>query len=340
MKLKIKNKKVKILLIAVSIVIILLLGIIIGRLTSSNKMKNVAKKESTTSKITEVEVGTQTIENTLTSSGEISSSATEKIPLTTSYYFNQMCVEENDIVLAGENILKYSNGKYLTAEYDCVISSYSVPESGSICTSSNYVEVQNMETLVMTLNIDESEINSVKVGQEVEIQLNAYEDNAYTGTISKINSIGSYSTSGTTFTATVEFENDGNIKLGMSASCTIIIEKAENVIAVPIEAVQTSDNKKYVVVVKNDGTTENVNIETGISNDSYVEITSGLSGGEKIQTVSTTTINSSGGGKPDMQGGMEMPDMNFSDKQKGSDGQMQMPSGENMPYGGSKPNMN
>lgn len=340
MKLKIKNKKVKILLIAVSIVIILLLGIIIGRLTSSNKMKNVAKKENTTSQITEIEVGTQTIENTLTSSGEISSSETEKIPLTTSYYFNQMCVEENDIVLAGENILKYSNGKYLTAEYDCVISSYSVPESGSICTSSNYVEVQNMETLVMTLNIDESEINSVKVGQEVEIQLNAYEDNTYTGTISKINSIGSYSTSGTTFTATVEFENDGNIKLGMSASCTIIIEKAENVIAVPIEAVQTSDNKKYVVVVKDDGTTENVNIETGISNDSYVEITSGLSGGEKIQTVSTTTTNSSGGGKMNMQGSMEMPDMNFSDKQKGNDGQMQMPSGENMPNGGSKQNIN
>lgn len=332
MKLKIKNKKVKILLIVVAIVLILLLGVVIGRITSSNPMKNLNREESTTSQIVEVEVGTQTIENTLTSSGEISSSESEKLSLTTSYYFNQMCVEENDIVLAGENILEYTNGKYLTAEYDCVISSCSVPESGSICTSSHYVEVQNMETLVMTLNIDESEINSVEVGQEVEIKLNAYEETTYTGTISKINSIGSYSTSGTSFTATVEFENDGNIKIGMSASCTIIIEKAEDVIAVPIEAVQTSDNKKYVVVVKDDETTENIDIETGISNDSYVEIKSGLSGGEKIQMVSTTTSSNSsfGGGRSNMKGGSEMPSMNSDDRQRGS-GEMQMPSGGGMP---------
>lgn len=341
MKLKIKNKKVKVLLIVIAIVLILLLGIVIGRLTSSNPMKNINMEATTTSQIVEVEVGTQTIENTLTSSGEISTSETEKLTLNTSYYFNQMCVEENDIVLKGENILKYSNGKYLTAEYDCVISSYSVPESGNICTSSNYVEVQNMETLVITLNIDESEINSVKVGQEVEIEVNAYEDTNYAGTISKINSIGSYSTSGTTFTATVEFENDGNIKLGMSASCSIIIEKAEDVIAVPIEAVQTSDNKKYVVVVKDDGTTENVDIETGISNDSYVEIKSGLSGGEKIQMVSTTNTNKSsfGTGRMNMQDNMEMPDMNFGDMQKGGE-KMQKPSGGDMPSGGSMPNMN
>lgn len=339
MKLKIKNKKVKILLIVIGMVLILLLGFIIGRLTYSNPMRNINMGVSTKSQTVEVEVGTQTIENTLTSSGEISSSETEKLSLTTTYYFNQMCVEENDIVLAGENILKYSNGKYLTAEYDCVISSYSVPESGNICTSSHYIEVQNLETLVMTLNIDESEINSVKVGQEVEIQLNAFEDTTYKGSISKINSVGTYSTSGTSFTATVEFENDGNIKLGMSASCTIIIEKAENVIAVPIEAVQTSDNKKYVIVIKDDGITENVDIETGISNDSYVEVKSGLSGGEKIQMISTTTSNSSfGGGNMNMQGGnfpnidfsnMDFSDMNFPDMQQG--GGMQMPSGGGMP---------
>lgn len=329
MKLKIKNKRVKILLIILGIVLILLLGIVIGRLTASNSMKDISMASNTTSQIVEVEVGTQTIENTLTSSGEISTNETEKLTLNTSYYFNQMCVEENDLVLKGENILKYSNGNYLTAEYDCVISSYSVPESGNICTSSNYVEVKNMETLVMTLNIDESEVNSIKVGQEVEIELNAFEDTTYKGAISKINSVGTYSTSGTSFTATVEFENDGNIKLGMSASCTIIIEKAEDVIAVPIEAVQTSNNKKYVVVAKEDGTTENVDIETGISNDSYVEVKSGLSGGEKIQMVSTSTSKfSKGNEKMNMQGGdffnMDFPDMKQS-------GDMQIPNGGGMP---------
>ena len=54
----------------------------------------------------------------------------------------------------------------------------------------------------------------------------------------------------------------------MSASCEFLLEKAEECIAVPIEAVQTKDNEKYVVVVDESGNTENVTIETGISNDS------------------------------------------------------------------------
>ena len=101
----------------------------------------------------------------------------------------------------------------------------------------------------------------------------------------------------------------------MSAVCSITIEKAENCIAVPIEAVQTKDNQKYVVVVKENGETENVDIETGISNDSYVQVKSGLSGGEKVQVIETVTTNSSkkksnSQGNSDMQrgfGGGDMP---------------------------------
>ena len=64
-----------------------------------------------------------------------------------------MCVEENDIVEEGENILKYTNGKYLTAPYDLVVTSYSVPETETKATDSNYVEVQDMENLLVSLNI-------------------------------------------------------------------------------------------------------------------------------------------------------------------------------------------
>ena len=41
-----------------------------------------------------------------------------------------MCVEEDDTVKKGENILKYSNGTYLVAPYDCVITEINIPESG------------------------------------------------------------------------------------------------------------------------------------------------------------------------------------------------------------------
>lgn len=163
MKKKNKKKIIVILIIAV----ILIIGITIF-INIKNKEE---QSNSSTTQIVEVLASTQTIENTLTSSGQISSSATNKIYLSTSKYFKTMCVEEDDTVLEGENILQYSNGTYLTAEYDCVISSYVVPETGSICTSSNYIEVKNLKDLTMSLSINESEINSVKVGQSVEIKL-------------------------------------------------------------------------------------------------------------------------------------------------------------------------
>ena len=103
-----------------------------------------------------------------------------------------MCIEENDIVKKGENILKYSNGTYLTADYDCLIISYSVPETGNKCTSSNYVEVQNIETLKLNISVDETEINKIEKGQEVEIKLSALDNKTYTGKITSVNQAGTY----------------------------------------------------------------------------------------------------------------------------------------------------
>ena len=314
-----KSKKTKKFLIVLLIILVFIGGFFIGNVMSKIKLND--DETTQTTQIKEVEVGTQTIETTLTSSGEILSGGTEKLELSTSKYFKTMCVEEDDIVLAGENILEYSNGTYLTAEYDCLIDSYSVPETGSKCTSSNYIQVQNLETMTMQVQINESEINKVAKGQEAEIQLSAIDDKTYTGTI------------------TIEFENDGEVKIGMSASCSIVLEKAEDCIAIPINAVQTNNEQKYVVLVKEDGTTENVNIETGISNDSYVQVTEGLSGGEKIQMVeivtNTSNKRSSGQTKGSQSGGMEQMmggQMPSGDMQMPSGGEM--PSGMQMPSGG------
>lgn len=118
-----KNKKSKKFLITLLVIVVFVAGIFIGKVFSKDKQSNEQSTETTT-QIVEVEVGTQTLENTLTSSGEISASSTEKISLSTSKYFNTMCVEQGDIVSSGENILEYKDGTYLTAEYDCLSSSY------------------------------------------------------------------------------------------------------------------------------------------------------------------------------------------------------------------------
>ncbi len=305
-----------------TIVILILLIIIAILIYRDIKRSNEEQEEITNTNISEVSVGTQTITKTLTTSGEISNYVSENLSLNTSYYFSEIYVEENEYVDSGENILKYTNGTYLTAPYNCVIKSINVPSSGSIVTSSNYIEIYGTDTMCLTISIDETELNDLSIGMEAVITPNALENKTYTGTVSSINPIGTYQSSGSTFTGIVTFENDGDLKLGMSASCTITLEEAEDVISVPIEAIQTSGDQKYVIKVNENGETENVFVETGISNDSYVQIISGLSGGETVQTIiETTTVtgsqsnsSSSDGNQRQSGGGKEM----------GGQGQMQM----------------
>ena len=132
------KKTKKRLMIAIIIIAISTLTFFIGKQIGINT------DSSSTSVTVEYEtVGTQTIKKTITSSGSVDTSTTEKLSLKTTKYFETMCVEENDMVNEGENILKYTDGTYLVAPYNCVISSYSVPEASSKATSANYVEIKN-----------------------------------------------------------------------------------------------------------------------------------------------------------------------------------------------------
>lgn len=330
--------KKKILLI---IFIILLIGgsFVVGRQVGLN-----TEDSKTTTIVKEETVGTQNIKKTLTGSGEVFAKTTEKLELTTSYYFKTMCVEDDDTVKAGENLLEYTNGKYLIAPYDLVVISHSVPNAESKCTSSNYIEVSNLSTLVTTISINENEINNVQVGQEVAITLTADESKTYIGKVTKVDSVGTYASSGTTFSATVEFENDGNVKLGMSLSCTVTLKEEKEVLSVPINAVyQNNEGKDYVVKVNSDGTTTDTIVELGIANDSYVQVKSGLNQNDKVQITTEVTestkksddsksgFGSFGGGNMPGGGfsGGNMPNFDSSNfKGSGSGRPSNMPSGK------------
>lgn len=326
------KKLKKALVIVILITIVSTITFFIGRQIGLN-----TDTSSTTTTIEEVTVETQDIKKTLTSSGEIKSASTEKLELSTSYYFETMCVEADDTVKEGENILKYTNGTYLTAPYDLVITSYSVPDTKTKAISNNYIEVQNLESLVINLSINENEISSINLDQEVEISLTADSSKTYAGKISKIDSIDTYSSSGTTFPVEVSLENDGNIKIGMSVSCTINIDELTDVLAIPVDAVQINGDRRYVIAVEN-GEIKEVEITTGLSNDEYVQVLSGLNGGETIQVATTTKQSTIRSDKN--EGGRNSE---FGGEMKSNSEEMPNPGGGEMPNfkggeGGSLPN--
>ena len=82
----------------------------------------------------------------------------------------------------------------------------------------------------------------------------------------------------------------------MSTSCTIILKEEKEVISVPIDGVlENSDGEQYVTKINENGDTEEVIVETGIADENYVQILSGLELNDKIQieTEVTESTNSS-----------------------------------------------
>ena len=82
----------------------------------------------------------------------------------------------------------------------------------------------------------------------------------------------------------------------MSTSCTVILKEEKEVISVPIDSVsENSDGEQYVTKINEDGETEEVIVETGIADENYVQILSGLALNDKIQieTEITESTNSS-----------------------------------------------
>jgi len=141
------------------------------------------------------------------------------------------------------------------------------------------------------LSVEDKDFSKVKENQTVEVSVKNEEKNLnYTGKVKQINK-DPLSKS----TIDIEITNpDENLQADMQAVCTIIIEKAENVVALPIEAIQKDEeNKTYVNLVQDGTETEKAYIKTGISDEYYVEIEEGLSVGDRVQIIksSTTVVN-------------------------------------------------
>ena len=291
------KKKVDYRLVLMGVLIVILIGLVYFYYHEEQMLTDVSGSgqisQESSQIISEAQAEIKTITNTISSSGEIKSALEETIGLHVGYYFSEVYVVENEAIAEGDKILKYTNGTYLTAPYSCVITKLELPEVAEKCSSKHSLTLQAVDNLTMTLQVEEEQLDSVIIGQEVQIAVNVYEDKVYTGYVTKISSTATYTGGSAKFSVIIEFPNDGAIKIGMSASCHLVLEKAENVVAITIEAIQTQNGKSYVTIIQEDGTTKQTQVTTGIQNDAYIEIKAGLEGTERIQIIQTNSSKSS-----------------------------------------------
>ena len=182
------------------------------------------------------------------------------------------------------------------------------------------------------MNVDELDVSKIQVGQEVDITVDAIEDVKYTGYVDYVSLIGTSTNGVTSYPVTIVINEPDNIIPGMNVSANIVVESKDDILTVPVSAVQRgnmvfvksddktakTDEKQADGEAKTDGKPKMnaapdgfkaVKVETGINDDNNIEIVSGLSEGDVVFVTPTADSSSDnnmmmpGGGMPGGMGG-------------------------------------
>lgn len=141
-------------------------------------------------------------------------------------------------------------------------------------------------------DVPESDIIKVSLGQKADISFDAFPvDVIFEATITEIEPASTVIQDVVYYKVKLKLDNvDERIKAGMSCDVDVKTAERKDVIAIPLRAVKTEGGKKYVEVLKDEknNITEKVYVSTGLEgDDGIVEIKSGLSGGEKVITLTS-----------------------------------------------------
>lgn len=186
------------------------------------------------------------------------------------------------------------------------------------------VTLYNMDSMTITANIDELDIDNITMGMEVDVtQSGAETDTHYTGTVTAISYEATNTNGVAYFPITITIPSDGALSAGVNVSYTITVgDESEGVLA-PIAALQ-STTEGVCLFVKADSRPDNavdleegvvpdgfyaVPVETGVSNSQYVRILSGVE--EDVEVFTRYQQAAPSGGDTTSQGesGQEMEGM-------------------------------
>ena len=169
--------------------------------------------------------------------------------------------------------------------------------------------VYDLSYLEMSINVDELQISSITVGQKVQISADAVPDKTYVGTVTRVSMKGTSNSGTTTYPVTIRIDDTDGLRPGMNANAEIVVAEANNALVVPNAAVVRGS---YVLVTKDSPSAANadttmeapegfvyVPVKTGVSDDDYTQIVSGIQEGDTIgydpSSVSSDSYYDDGG---------------------------------------------
>lgn len=166
--------------------------------------------------------------------------------------------------------------------------------------STAFIVLADLTEFVVTADFAEADVVGIEVGQEVSLSFDALPGQSITGEVLEVGLYGEVDPAGgrlTTYEVTISVPNPpAGLRVGMTSQASITTAEQSDVLAAPVTALVESEGKTYVQVLGEDGTITRVEVTVGIQGGYWVEITSGLSGGESVVTGSSGEIPVVGGG--------------------------------------------
>ncbi|HUR79405.1 MAG TPA: efflux RND transporter periplasmic adaptor subunit [Thermoanaerobaculia bacterium] len=158
--------------------------------------------------------------------------------------------------------------------------------------------IADMSEVEAVMEVDETDIPNVKIGQRATVTIDAYPNKTFNGRVTEVASSPIARTGGSAggeainFEVKIQLENPPEgVRPGFSASADIITGTREKVVAIPIQALVVREKKEGKkskdeegVYVHKDGKAQFVPITVGLAGESSIEVTKGLSEGQEIVT--------------------------------------------------------
>jgi membrane fusion protein, multidrug efflux system len=171
----------------------------------------------------------------------------------------------------------------IRAPIDGVVSERYLKLGNTIEAGDPVFRVTGFDPLVAYMFVPEREFRQIAANQPVQINIDALPGAPIIAKVTRISPVVDPDTG--TFKITIELRGaEHRIKPGMFARMSIVYDKHENALQVPRSAIVDTANDAYVFVVEDDIAIRK-SIETGFSGDGMVEVTSGLTDGERVITV-------------------------------------------------------
>ena len=194
----------------------------------------------------------------------------------------------------------------ITAQIAGTILEIPIREGDQVIQSNNFnagttiATIADMSKMIFEGKVDEAEVGKIEEGKKIKVVLGALNEKDFPATLTFVAPKGIEENGAVQFTikADVDVEQSTRIRAGYSANAEIEMESKDSILSIKESLLQFDriTEKPFVEKQKEDGTFEKVDVETGISDGINIEITEGVSEGDKIKVWNKASKDNNDGG--------------------------------------------